>query len=179
MSNPYTVNLSDPRVRAMIDPPAPGSAHPVVQIAGDAPDPTGMTRNVGMMSTTHLTAGKHEVVVVFGDLFMTLDVYALPGEPVRVHLICPRCHKASSISGDRKAIDFEPRAASPIAKRLVATRAPELAGSTLGKISIEPFECAWEIGADQHASSPARSVHTGASMCRLRLAIDDNVAKEA
>jgi len=179
MSHPYTVNLSDPRVRAMIDPGASGSEQPVVQLAGDAPDPTGLTQNVGMMSTTRLTAGKHEVVVVFGDLFMTLDVYALPGEPVRVHLICPRCHKASSISAERKAIDFDPRVVSPIAKRLAATRAPELAGSALGKISIETFECAWEIGDDRHASGRSRSVHTGASMCRLRLAIDDNVAKEA
>jgi hypothetical protein len=172
MSTPYTVNLSDPRVRAMLD------SGPVVHLAGDAPDPTG-TGQIGMMSTTHLTAGKQEVVVAFGDLFMTLDVYAIPGEPARVHLICPRCHKASSISGDRKRIAFEPRAASPIAHRLAQTRAPELAGATLGQISIEPFECAWEIGGDAHAGGAQRSVHTGASMCRLRLAIDDNVAKEA
>ncbi len=176
MTQSYTVDMSDPRVRAMLGHDSPAPRGGVVQLAGDAPDPTRLTSNVGMMSTHHLNAGKHEVVVAYRDLFMTLDVYALPGEPVRVHLICPRCRKASSISGDRKAIDFDPGATNPIARRLQDTGTAEIAAAARGRISIEPFECTWELGGDTHAHG---AVHTGASMCRMRLAIDDNIAKDA
>ena len=161
-----TVNMSDPRVRAMLSSDGASPAAPVVQLAGDP--------QTGLTSTHYLTRGKQEVVVIFRDLFMTLDVYSIPGEPVRVHLICPRCHKASSISAARKAIDYDPLAQNPQSRRLLASGQPDLARSLLGQISIEPFECTWEIGDDK----AAKGLHTGASLCRQRLVIDNNLAKE-
>lgn len=180
MSKGLSVDLSDPRVQQMLGGQSQLSTgkREVVQLAGDAPDPTGLTSHTGLQSTHRLTGGKQEVVVVYGDLLMTLDVYALPGEPMRVQIICPRCHKHSTIRGDAKKIEYEPTALNPQAKRVhvLAESVAELAAiSVFGRLSVEPFECAWEIGDDKHVPGALR---TGASLCRLKLVIDDNRARE-
>jgi len=175
-----SVDLSDPTVQKMLGVDggvAAGKRCEVVQLAGDAPDPTQMTGLRGMQSTHRLNAAKQEVVVVFGDVLMTVDVYALPGEPMKVHLYCPRCHKHSTVPGDRKRIEFEPRALNPMRTQILAAGRPELVAlAHFGRISIEAFECPWEIGDAPHV---AGAVHTGASMCRLKLVIDCNRAREA
>jgi hypothetical protein len=176
----FAVDLSDPRVQAMLggQRPATGNARQVVQLAGDAPDPTGETDRTGLLSTHRLNAGKVEVAVVFGDVIMTVDVYAVPS-PLTIHIICPRCHKRSMIHADRKNIEFSPKAMNPQFRRVLllscASALPELAHLEFGKLSVEPFECAWEIGDSVHVPG---TVHTGASLCRLRLAIDENRARE-
>lgn len=199
----FSVDLSDPRARELLGPPRldhGSDRREVVQLAGDAPDPSGITDQRGRMATTRLTGGKHEIVVVFGDLLMTVDVYALPGEPLKVHLICPRCHKMLHIRGDQKRIEYDPQALNPARRRVAAvtgmsvarvearwsqdhvriSRGQEearhimsLAGT--GRVSIETFECTWEMGDDRHV---AGAVHTGSSLCRLRLTIDNNRAWE-
>jgi len=180
MSRSLHVDLSDPHVQQMLGASGPlaSGKREVVQLAGDAPDPTGLTDHTGLQSTHSLTAGKQEVVVVFGDLLLTLDVYALPGEPMRVQIICPRCHKHSTIRGDRKKIEYEARSLNPQARRihLLASSVAELAAiSMFGRLSVEPFECAWELGDAKHVPG---ALHTGASLCRLRLVIEDNRARE-
>jgi hypothetical protein len=141
----------------------------VIQLAGDP--------HHGLASTVHLTSNKQEVVVVYGDLFMTVDVYAVPGEPLKVHLYCPRCHKHSTVPGARKAIDFYPGAANPARSLIIASGRPELVDlADKGRLSIEPFECPWEIGDGRHV---AGTLHPGATLCRLRIAIDNNYAKDA
>lgn len=141
----------------------------VVHIAGDA--------DVGLSAITNLSAGRQEVVVVYRDRFLTLDVYALPGTPMRAILICPRCCKPSTIQGDRKRIEFDAAAPNPMRTEIIATGEPSLiALADLGRISIEPFECAWEIGTDKHV---AGGVHTGASLCRLRIGVTNNRALDA
>lgn len=180
MSRSLHVDLSDPRVRQMLGTSGPHASgkREVVQLAGDAPDPTGLTSHAGLQSTHRLTAGKQEVVVVFGDLLLTLDVYALPGEPMRAQIICPRCRKHSTIRGDQKKIEYDPTALNPQGKRiqLLAASIAELASiSMFGRLSVEPFECAWEIGDAKHVPG---ALHTGASLCRLRLIIEDNRARE-
>jgi len=174
-----SVDLTDPRARALLGltdaPISAGTRREVVQIAGDAPAPGAM--GPGISSTQHLTAGKQEVLVVFGDLLLTVDLYTLPGEPVKCHLICPRCHKQLQIQGDRKKIEFEPRSLNPIRPTLGNALAPEVARiADFGRLSIETFQCTWEMGDDLHV---AGGVHTGASLCRLRLVIDNNRAREA
>lgn len=175
------IDLTDPRVRAMLDGPGPGLATgnrpAVVQIAGDVPDPTGMSRCRGAQSTTHLTDGKHEVVVVYKGMFMTVDVYAVPGQPLMAHLYCPRCHKHATVKGEHKAIDYEPASPNPMCAQIRASGDPGLAQiADLGRLSIEAFECPWELGDDQHVSG---GMHTGMSLCRMRLAIDNNRAQDA
>lgn len=174
-----SIDLSDPGVQRMLgsSPAVPGKRREIVQLAGDAPDPTGMSALRGAQSTTSLCGGKHEVVVLYRDTFMTVDVYLVPGAPPEIHIICPRCHKASRISGDQKAIDYDPRATNPVRTEAVASGSPELAAiAGHGRLSVEPFECTWEVGGDKHV---AGGVHTGASLCRQKLAIDDNRAKDA
>jgi hypothetical protein len=181
MSRSLSVDLSDPRVQQMLGGPShlASGKREVVQLAGDAQDPTGLTDHTGLQSTHHLTAGKQEVVVVFGDLLLTLDVYALPGEPMRVQIICPRCHKHSTIRGDQKKIEYEAKSWNRMRFRIVELAggaSPEIVRScAFGRISVEPFECAWEIGDDKHVPG---ALHTGASLCRLKLVIDNNRARE-
>lgn len=185
MSKHMTVDLSDPRVRDLLGVTSPayaGKQREVIQLAGDAPDPTGLTAHHGLQSTHFLTGGKQEIVVIFGDQIMTLDLYALPGEPMRVQIICPRCHKHSTIREDQKHIEYEPTVLNPARSAIleVLRGAPDgapdlvrLAG--FGRLSIETFECAWEIGESKHV---AGAVRTGTSLCRLRLVIDNNRARE-
>lgn len=169
MTQPLSIDLGDPRVRRLLHGGGSPSAAPrreVVQVAGDD----------GWSQTTHLDSGKDEVVVVYRDQFLTIDLYRVPGEPLTAHLICPRCHKCSQISAARKAIDYDPTAPNPLTRRILDTGRPELMRLAQGRLSIEAFECAWEVGGDRHAKG---GLHTGVSLCRLRLAIDDNVAKDA
>ena len=153
----------------------------VVQLVGDAPDPQGVMGPGaviarGLQSTTHLTAGKQEVLVIYKDMFLTVDVYALPGEPVTVHLFCPRCHKPLQVTGDRKRIDYDPSERRVVAAALASGK-PEIAAlAESGSLSIEPFECTWEFGDETHVRG---IVQSGTSLCRLRIGIDNNRAKDA
>lgn len=170
MTTTFSVNLSDPTVRRMLGAPdhLDGGKREVVRLAGD--------ERHGLSSFRSLTTLKQEVVVLYGEMFMTVDIYALPGEPMTVHLYCPRCHKHSRVTADRKAIAFDPLAQNPQIKKIRASGNPELVPLDMGRLSIEAFECPWEIGDDQHVQG---GVHTGVSLCRMRLVIDDNVAREA
>lgn len=174
MSEALSINLSDPNVRQALGmgDAARGQRKAVVQIAGDAPDPTGQTAGGGILQNVHLTMGKQEVVVVYRDMFLTVDVYAIPGEPIKIHVICPRCHKASQICGTNKKIEFEPSSLNPMMPRILETQDRELVRvGSHGRLSVETFECTWELGGDKHV---AGAVHTGASLCRMRAAIENN-----
>jgi hypothetical protein len=172
MSAALSIDLGDPDVQQMLGGGVASGKGRVVQLAGD--DPTGAPRG---LSTTYLEDGKHEVVVVYKDTFLTVDVYLVPGAPPEIHLICPRCHKASRISGANKAIDFDPGAVNPMWLEAVKSNHKDLAAiAGIGRLSVEPFECTWEVGGQAHV---AGAVHTGASLCRQKLVIDDNCAKDA
>lgn len=174
MTQPLSISLADPDVQQMLYGHPPG-AREVVQLAGDHPHC--VVGNQGAASLLPLTGGKHEVVVVYQGMFMTLDVYAVPGEALKVHLYCPRCHKHSTVPGDRKAIEWDPAAQNPMRTAILASGKPELVHlADRGKISIETFECPWEIGDDKHVTG---ALHTGVSLCRMRLVIDNNRAREA
>jgi len=150
----------------------------VVRLAGDVPDPIGSGTR-GYQSSTFLNRDKREVLVVFGDLVMTVDIYQVPGEPLVAYLYCPRCHKHLTVRADQKAIDYDPGADNPMRGAISALGKlpPELvAALEKGRLSIAPFECTWEVGDDKYAKG---SVHTGAALCRLRLAIEDNRARKA
>jgi hypothetical protein len=171
---PLSIPLGDPRVQRML---SLDSGKSIVQIAGDAPDPTGITAHRGALSTTRLTAGKEEVIVVFGDLLMTVDIYAIAGEPTKVHLYCPRCHKLLTVSQERKAIEYDAAAPNPACARVRAMGVPPQVWqqAAQGRLSIEAFSCPWEVGDAPHV---AGALHTGVSLCRQRLVIDNNLARD-
>jgi hypothetical protein len=178
---PLEINMNDPNVRSMLgaDDARVQSTAPrkqMVQLAGDAQH--------GIASTTRLDTGKLEVAVVFGDHVMTMDVYAIPGEPIQVHYICPRCRKQGRITSERKLIEFDPRSTRPVrlpdgslVSRDNPARLPD--GGMLyndGALSIEPFECTWELGDEQHTPGIRAG---GIGLCRLTLGVDNNIARTA
>lgn len=182
MTANYTVNLSDPRVRGMLGGSELSTGkRELVQVAGDIPDPLGAMAPGsdavrGMQSTINLSANKQEVLVVYKDQYLTVDVYAIAGEPLKVHLICPRCRKLLQVTGDRKRIEYNPRERK-IAAEALASGKPEIAQlAESGSLSIEPFECSWELGNATHVRG---IVQSGTSLCRLRIGIENNRAKDA
>lgn len=179
MSQALNINLSSPSVQRFLGVNPQGRPREMVRLAGDVADPTGATGARGSLSMTSLTRDKEEVLVVFGDLVMTVDVYRLPNEPLQVHITCPRCHNHSTIRADRKDVDYDPKAANPMRRTILGMAGgnPEIASLVdFGEISVETFECSWEIGNDKHVQG---GVHTGVSLCRMRMAIDRNRAREA
>lgn len=135
--------------------PAAGKpARELVHIAGDM--------DTGITQTWKMDGGKQEVTVTYKDFVLTVDVYQIPGEPLKVHLICPRCTHALQISAERKKIDFDPKAGDP---------------KKGGRLSVEAFQCTWEL--------PGTGAHTpgilggGMSLCKWKAAIENNVARDA
>lgn len=174
------IDMSDPNVQRLLDGGAgerrvqpAGGKRELVQVAGDM--------DHGISTTVNLTAGKTEVLVIMpkGDVpLLTVDVYAIPGEPLKVHLLCPRCKNHLTIPGEKKAIEWEPRAENPRARAIVALGVPPHIQNMakLGKLSIEPFECTWELDAKARVGA---SEFSGGNLCRWRAAIDNNMVKDA
>jgi len=129
-------------------------------------DPTG-TGAVGASSGVNLDKTKDCTVVVrYKDKLLELDVYAFPGAPMKLVLLCPRCGNALNIESDKKQMQLE-------------KHAPQQVGAFVneGRLSVEPFECTWEL--------PDAGVHVpgiqsaGTSLCRWRVGIDKNIARDA
>ncbi len=128
-----------------------------------APDPMG-TGLVGLQS------GMERVplckpLIRYRDLVMEVDVYPLPGlatapgvPQFEIVLLCPRCSTPDHphhlrITSDRKHIELE----------MVSEHSYDGA-----RLSVEGFECTWEAGLER-----------GSGLCRWKVAIDKNVAKDA
>lgn len=174
-----SIDMSNPSVRRLLDgdergPIAPASGKKaLVQVAGDM--------DHGLSSTLNLIAGKTEVLVIDpkGDVaLLTVDVYEMPGEPLKVHLLCPRCKNHLTVPGDKKAIEWDPRAGNPRERAIVTLGIPPhmQAMAKLGRLSIEPFECTWELDAHKKVGA---SEFSGGNLCRWRCAIDNNMVKGA
>lgn len=193
MSENLSLNMNDPNVRSLLGNDdriaKPGERkRSMVQLAGDAPDPTGYTANRGLMSTQRLDTGKQIAAVVFKDQVLEVDVYQLEGQPLELHYICPRCQNQGRITSDHKAMQWEPGSTRPVKLpdgRLLSFDRPVMTGdadarhmlTNAGTLSVEAFECAWEHkGADKHTPGIRAG---GLTLCRLRLVIDQNVAREA
>jgi hypothetical protein len=151
-----------------------GQQRELVQIAGDV--------DTGISSTTRLDLGKQEVIVADKDRIhiLTVDIYAIPGEPLKAHLICPRCKHQLTIDEGKKPIDFRPRAPNPLGASILADLPPELhAAGAVGQLSIETFVCTWELeDRQQDAGKQDLGVIARGSLCRYRGSIDRNVLKE-
>ncbi len=175
----HDIDLRDPAVARLLGKDTgivtPGQAaagkRELVQITGDM--------DHGLMSTTRLDLGKQEVIVAGRDHILTVDVYAVPEEPLKIHLICPRCHHRLTIDGDKKAIEFDHRAENPLGRSILAELPPELRSiATHGKLSVSTFQCTWELEDQMQDAGKDDRVIARGSLCRFRAAIDKNVLKE-
>lgn len=136
----------------------------IFHVAGDVPDPTG-TGLRGQQSSVNLDTKIAEVQIRYKDTIIFGDVYRYPGVPLRVVLMCPRCHNALTITQDNKHIEYDLAAAPNIG----------------GRISIEKFECPFEApdaGAHNNRAGSTQII-TGMKMCGWKVGIDNNVAKDA
>ena len=165
------INLDDPGVKTLLGDTQPklasGKRH-LAQVAGDA--------DHGVTTKHNLDVAKTEVLVYYRamDCWLTVDVYALPGEPVHIHLICPKCHHALRVQQKEKHIEVDLKAQSPLMRTILASPPADWTPDDLvylrakgewGDLSVEPFQCTWEIDRGQ--------------LCRWKAAIDRNIVKEA
>lgn len=132
-------------------------------------DPDG-ERGRGLASQTNFDHGKTTAVIRYKDKLIEADVYAIGDAPIQVVILCPRCGNASTVRGDKKPVEWSPHV-------------PEKVGLLVnaGTISIAPFECAWEMPGKVHekASGNRSVIMKSDNLCRLKLAVDKNVAKDA
>lgn len=167
-----SIDMNRPEVRRMLGDVPRGSeaTRSLMHVAGDAEE--------GVTSAINLDIGKHEVLVYSpkGDIqLLTVDVYQVAGEPLKVHLLCPRCHNHLQIMGDKKAIEFDLRASNRqnYNIRSLGGLSPAMQhASVLGDLSIEEFECTWELDGTKKVS-----LFSGGNLCRFRAAIDHNLLR--
>lgn len=129
-------------------------------ICDSSPDPAG-TGLVGSHSQINLNrSALGHPKIRYRDLVLEADVYLAPGIPMpagqialEVHVYCPRCRHNLRITSDRKKIEFDPAAGAP---------------QDGGRISIEAFQCTWE-----------QEDHNGSGLCKTKLAVENNIARDA
>lgn len=145
----------DMTTRAPFDPKTESLYH----IAGDVPDPTGSGK-LGMQASIQLnkSAIGHPLIRWRnrdGDRVIEGDLYEIDGL-LLLHIICPKCSTPETphalwVKQEQKAIEWDPKS---------------------GLISVEPFMCTWELPLERRAEF-------GMGLCKWRVAIDKNIAKEA
>jgi hypothetical protein len=108
---------------------------------------------VGKSATINITQNSiGRTPVRYKDFLLECDVYKV-GDELMVHLYCPRCRNALRVSSDRKSIDYD---------------------HVENVLSIEPFECTWELG-----DREGERMGFGIGLCRWRVGISKGVAKDA
>ncbi len=94
------------------------------------------------------------------------DVYAAEVEGgLEILILCPRCRQQLRITSDRKEMQFEPTPPEFDPRRQAMV--------VRGKLSIEPFQCTWEM-----PDAPGRSPF-GSTLCRWAVGVDNNLARSA
>jgi hypothetical protein len=115
-----------------------------------------------------------------GEHFLTADVYALPGVPRYIMIMCPVCamnnpdaNNSLKISEDNKKfdLDLERMASFP------GFSTPELLHGlrleNLGpRFSCEPFRCTWE-------SQPSLRRGFGFGVCDFAISVTNNIGRDA
>jgi hypothetical protein len=160
------------------------SIREIFHVAGDAPDPTGATGLEGMSPGYDLrkhAAGRVMCHYSFGnggEMIAEIDVYQIPGEPMRLHLICPHCtardpktRNALNVSADRKQMSFDPAGLAPAFPGWSdAQMARTFPRGTGGLLSVaDRFRCSWEI-------DPRHRELIG-NVCDFEVVIEKNVIR--
>ena len=122
-------------------------------IAGNVPDPSGGSDRLGAQSSMDMTAGAlAHPMIRWRDRVIEGDLYDMGGKLV-LHILCPRCSTPEAphalwVREREKAMEWDPGRG----------------------LSVEAFECTWEL--------PGGRKEFGVGMCRWRVAIERNVARE-
>lgn len=136
---------------------------------GDVVDPVLGSSARGMQSTMNLERTKLGVPKVIyrdrsgAEFIISVDVYRVPGEPMELHLYCPRCSRKGAmhtlrIAQDRKHFTYDEN--DFVDKG--------------GRLNVERFTCTWELDSDKNVSRVS-----SANLCGWQVVIVDNVAREA
>ncbi len=151
------------------------------QLSGD--------KSQGITAGSNLTNSAlcHPVVLYRGrgmERLLTIDVFALPGEPMYAIVYCPLCqtrdpenkhNRSLTIKEANKKIDVDPKAFPRIpgftTEELVRELGLQHRDELLGRISIEPFGCTWE-------EEPELKRDFGMSCCTWKVAINNNIARD-
>lgn len=154
-------------------------------VAGDMPDPagTGLRGTAPGYRFTQAALGHPMCHYTFGpggDTIIEMDVYAPPGTPMYVHLICPHCLVRSkvtqtlTIKADQKEMSYDPRGIAPTFPGWTdAQMARTYPRGTGGLISIARFRCAWEM--DPKAA--VAQGHSANPICDFDVVIENNVVR--
>ena len=114
------------------------------------------------------------------EIFLTLDVFSLPGAPMYVVIRCPICQARNpnsegmdlTIKEDQKDIHLDHKSIPSFpgftTSELVEGLGLQNQDELRGRISIEPFGCTWE-------AEPELRRGFGFSCCEWNVAIKNNI----
>lgn len=152
----------------------------LVHIGGDVPDPSGMSsRARGVETTYNLERTKFGAPKVRyrdragNDFLLTVDVYKYEGAPMELMLFCPMCSEKGAmhtlrLTADRKHVEYDPDH-NPLVPWGKGGQNIELGG----RLNVEAFGCTHELDA-----SKAVGLVSSANLCRWRVVIDNNIARD-
>lgn len=89
-----------------------------------------------------------------GTFLLEVDIFPDLGEGLMVVGLCPKCRNGFRISGKNKRIEFN---------------------TTDKRLFVEAFECTWEMP----DGNVDRRSENGFGLCRLKMVIENNRAKDA
>lgn len=170
----------------------PKKQHELFEIAGDAPDPVGLSRGRGAVASTNLhKSAISKPVVLYRDRLLTVDVYRGPvGEPDYLLLFCPLCIDRYTrwgrkevpslrIRADNKAWQCEIKELPTRVLKELHMKPEELVtylklqtiDDIRGKLSCQEFRCTWE-------PEPGLKKQYGFGQCSWHVAIDENIVRD-
>lgn len=121
----------------------------------------------GMVSTVQMPRWGMALVKYKSDFVVEIDIYQDPEDTSHftLHWVCPKCRNFSTIDSRKKQMDLRIDRVSPD-------------GTRICRVSIEPFQCAWEMGRGTDGTKADR-IDFGAGLCKLRVGVSNSIAKDA
>jgi hypothetical protein len=142
----------------------------------------------GRASGTDMTnSAFRKPVILWRDRLLTMDVYAVPGEPMYINTFCPLCemrygenlNHSLTIKQERKPFHLEPDAMPHAVAKKTGMSFEEMARylklPTVQHLSgvltfDEPFNCTWE------EEPELRRAHF--AVCQWRVIVENNIARD-
>lgn len=112
---------------------------------------------------------------------ITADVYKFQGEPMKIHIMCPLCgergvENALTINEGHKHIEYDANA--PLSMMLPNEQGETTLMDMGGTLSVERIGCTWEEKITAEVSRATGTLQ-GTNLCRWRVVIENNIAKDA